>query len=133
MNTNDEIKLLIIDDDEVDAMVLQRYIHRSKTYNLACDYVSSLDEAMELLKANNYGLILLDNRLDMCTTAKEVLKAFQDSHITTPVIVTTGQVDEELGKEWINLGARQFTTKDNLDTSFIETLIETHVQQPAQT
>ncbi|MFT6850028.1 MAG: two-component system sensor histidine kinase/response regulator, partial [Sphingobacteriales bacterium] len=59
---SESIKLLILEDDEIDQMALERYF---KAQNLNYDYtiVDSVANAKQLIKNNSFDVILSDHQL----------------------------------------------------------------------
>lgn len=72
------------------------------------DVVSTLDDALDAVKAQYYGLILLDLGLPD-SSGLDTLRAF--GHISTPIVVITGSYD--LNEEAALLGARDYIVKSN--------------------
>ncbi|MDQ7798281.1 MAG: HD domain-containing phosphohydrolase [Candidatus Edwardsbacteria bacterium] len=102
----DKLRILLLDDDEVDRMAISRYIQK-EDLPYEVDMVTSISEARQKLSDNEYDLALLDyllpdgKGLDLLKTAKEV-----------PVIFVTGSGDENIAVQALRGGAYDYLIKD---------------------
>ena len=130
------VQVLIADDNEADAMILQRLLNRCRNYTVKSEYAADLDQALKKIDSQHFDLIFLDNRLDSGITAKEAFEAFREQNINTPTIVITGLGNEQIAVELMKAGAYDYITKDELSPKLLEKLIhgvsEQHEQKLAQ-
>ena len=106
VENSENIKLLILEDDEIDQMTLERYF---KAQKLNYDYtiVDSLSKAKELLENNTFNIILSDNEL-VDGFGTELL-----SHgLNIPLILVTGAGDQNLAADAMKKGAFDYIVKD---------------------
>lgn len=99
---------LIIVDDEQD--LLELIVRRLKRKGYAVDGVESAEEALELLKANDYDVAIYDIRLpkmDGITLLKETKKLYPNIE----VLMLTGHGTIETAIEAMKLGAFDYLTK----------------------
>jgi len=132
----EDIQILIVDDNEADAVIVQRHLKRCRNYTVKSEYAADLDHALKKINSQHFDLIFLDNRLDGGITAKEVLEAFREQNIDTPVIVITGLGNEQIAVELMKAGAYDYIIKDDLSPKLLEKLIhsisERHTQKVAK-
>ncbi|MEZ5319160.1 MAG: response regulator [Vicinamibacterales bacterium] len=112
------IRLLIVDDDEVDRRALARAIARA---GIAAE-VSESDSARDGLARMARGecdCVLLDYRLPDLD-GLEVLAEAQRLGLTVPIIALTGQGDERLAVKLMKAGAADYLAKQDLTPDRLE-------------
>ena len=121
--------IFFIDDDKMILNLLEYTFQSRQDYHVVC--YKTGEECLENLDQNP-SLIVLDHvladrdsdRLNGLETLKEIRKVKPQ----VPVVILTGQGDEELLSEFMENGADRYLTKDHF---FIDSLIET-IQQVIQ-
>ena len=99
--------ILIIDDEVNVGLLLSKFLTRNG-FNV--DTATSGAAAAELLKSNQYNLVLCDFRLED-TDGREILKKIKKEYPQTGVIIITGYSDIKMAVELIKLGAYDYITK----------------------
>ena len=118
MHTANKLKVLIIEDNEGDLMLVTDYL--SEVFPLAniihCSYLS---EAITVLKQQPIDIILLDLTLPDSKGEQSInqLKALPD---TPPVIVLTGIADKETGINSLKLGVQDYLVKDDISSAILQ-------------
>jgi len=118
--------IFFIDDDKMILNLLEYTFQSRQDYDVMC--YSTGEECLENLHQKP-KVIVLDhiltgigkNKLNGLDTLKEIRKVNKD----IPVVILTGQGDDELLTEFMENGANRYLTKDDY---FIDSLIET-IQQ----
>ncbi len=118
--------IFFIDDDKMILNLLEYTFQSRQDYHVVC--YKTGEECLENLDQNP-SLIVLDHvladrdsdRLNGLETLKEIRKLKPQ----VPVVILTGQGDEDLLSEFMENGADRYLTKDHF---FIDSLIET-IQQ----
>lgn len=108
----DALTLLIVDDDDVDRQAARRALARS---DLATTIIEASDStaALQELRRGAFDCILLDYRLPG-STGLELLRQIRGLGVNTPVIMLTGQGDEQIAVELIKAGAADYIAKSRL-------------------
>jgi diguanylate cyclase (GGDEF)-like protein/PAS domain S-box-containing protein len=101
------LRLLVIEDDQVDRMAFERYVSR-EDLPYDCSYAASLAEARLQLLDKVFDVVLTDYHLGD-GYGLEVLDLVRDA----PVVVITGAGDEEVAVEAMRRGASDYLTKDH--------------------
>jgi signal transduction histidine kinase len=106
MMPSDNLRLLIVEDDQVDRMAFERFVQNK---SLPYDYIvaGSISEAEDLLQSNTFDIIITDYMLGDGTG----LDLF-DSMGDLPVIVVTGTGNEEVAVTAMKRGAYDYLIKD---------------------
>ena len=108
----EQLRLLVIDDDEVDQMAIRRSVGKT---NLNATIVTafSAGEGIKLLAAEKFDCILVDFRLpDM--DGLEVMERISHMGISTPVLIVTSHGDERIAAQAIRIGAADYLPKSLL-------------------
>ena len=124
-------RLLIVDDDIVDRMSIVRGL-RSAGLQVECVEAASADEAFRRLAEAEFDCIFLDYHLPD-QTGFEVLKTLRGRGDRTPIVMLTGQGDEELAVQLMKAGASDYLPKgtvsaDRLAQSFRSTVRIHHAE-----
>ncbi len=106
------VKLLIVDDDDVDRLALKRTLARAGV-NADIAEAAGPEEALALLHANTFDCVILDYQLPG-TDGLQVLHSIRAAGNRTPVIALTGQGDEQTAVELMKAGAADYMGKGQL-------------------
>lgn len=107
---DDNIRVLLIDDSDIDREAVMRHI-----YNVFCVLEARTGrEALQVASMSQPACVLLDYRLpDM--DGFQLLEQFVDEE--TPVVMLTGQGTEEVAAKAIKMGAEDYLAKSMLTKS----------------
>jgi signal transduction histidine kinase/CheY-like chemotaxis protein len=103
------LRVLYAEHDPGD-VELTRAAFRQHGPHLHLDVVSHGQEVLARLRASPHDILLLDYRLPDLTGI-EVLKALRDERIKVPVVMVTGQGDEETAVQAFKLGVSDYIVK----------------------
>jgi signal transduction histidine kinase len=112
------LKLLIVDDDEVDRMTVRRAL-RQAAVDATIDECSDARTALAAIQEAAYDCVLLDYRLPG-SDGLQMLSAIRGAGITVPVVVLTGQGDEETAVTLMKAGAADYVNKNGLAPERLE-------------
>lgn len=111
-------KLLIIDDEINTANLLSRFLTRNGFEVMTAATGSA---ATELLKNNEFTLVLCDFRLED-TDGREILKKIKQQYPNTGVIIITGYSDIKMAVELIKMGAYDYISKPLYPDEILNTI-----------
>ena len=106
---DEELRILIIDDDEVDRMAVRRSMRKAGIQAVVHD-ADSIQTARDLVHENTYDCVFLDYRLPG-GDGLELLQEFRQDGFTMPVIVVTSQGDEKVAVEVMKSGGSDYISK----------------------
>jgi PAS domain S-box-containing protein len=103
------IKILLVDDDEVDIMAFERALHKT---GIDCILVAegTAEGGLQQLVSDSFDVIFLDYLLPG-TNGIQLLKTIRARGIFTPVAVLTSQGDEKIAVEMMKSGAFDYFPK----------------------
>lgn len=117
-----EIKVLLVDDDEVDHLVTRRLLREVSRTRYDVTWLSTSDEAIEALLAGGYDVCLLDFRLD-ARTGLDVVHEANQLGCSMPIIMLTGVGDEAIDMAAMSAGAADYLVKGRFDAQILERTI----------
>lgn len=107
------ISVLLIEDNPGDSRLIIELLKEEIDVLFGCTVANSLKEGKNLMKLNQFDIILLDLSLPDSTGVSTFEKALSFSR-NVPVIVLTGMGDNELALEAVRIGAQDYLHKNNL-------------------
>lgn len=100
------IRLLLVEDDPIDARAFQRML-AALNAQIMCDVCATVEDALVRWSVGHYDLIVTDYQISG-QTALELLPLADFA----PVIVVTGAGDEEIAVRMLKAGASDYIVKD---------------------
>lgn len=119
-----ENHILIIEDDEEAALLIQNYLQEC---NFKVSLFSTVTDAISNIQFHNYDLIILDLNLPDYN-GLELLKFKNKSKITTPTIIISAYSDKKTKLQTFKYGASDYMTKP-IDLEELEARIWVHLNQ----
>ncbi|MFN8514558.1 MAG: ATP-binding protein [Thermomicrobiales bacterium] len=114
---DEQLGILLIDDDTVDRMAVRRTL-RAAGLDVALTEASDHAGALLALAEREFDCILLDYRLPDID-GLGVLRDLRERGIVAPVVMLTGQGDEQLAVEIMKAGALDYLTKGALTPEYL--------------
>lgn len=120
----EKISALIIDDDESQLDFYREYLSIIGTYKI--DSVGNVVDTKSLLANHDYDIILLDYKLPD-GNGIDILNWMSAQGYQTPVIMITGQGDEEIAAQSIQCGASDYLVKGERHFANLQRLIQKNI------
>ena len=125
-NTSDIYVLLVEDDDDDHILVQDLFDEIGRRYKL--ERVSSYDEAVEIADPLKYDVCLLDYRLG-AHDGLELLRDLRRLGFRCPMILLTGQNDDEIDRMAMQAGAADYLIKGQINAQNLERSIRYSIQE----
>ncbi|MEG6523812.1 PAS domain S-box protein [Desulfotomaculum sp. 1211_IL3151] len=109
---SEQIKILVIDDDQVDRMAIGRML-RTSEFNLEVTEASDGVTALVLLKEKDFDCVFIDYRLPG-ENGLQILQKIKAVNSSVPVVMLTGYGDEQTAVEIMKAGASDYLAKDRI-------------------
>ncbi len=114
----DNISVLLIEDNPGDANLVIQQLEESKVAQFHIEHVALLADGLEKLSAGEIEIVLLDLSLPD-SQGMETFSTVHSAFPEVPVIMLTGQDDEEMAIEAAKKGAQDYLHKGNMDSSLL--------------
>ncbi|MBI0583996.1 MAG: response regulator [Methanomassiliicoccus sp.] len=113
-STNREVVLvLLIEDNPGDAVLIEAALERSIEPDFEVHVEKRLAPALERLASERFQVVLLDLNLPD-SRGFDTVTAVQSALPNTPVVIITGDVNEEFARKAIQAGAQDYLSKDEI-------------------
>ena len=124
--TDLNIKLFLVDDDEIDAMSFERALKKSGIqYSLK--HCKNASEALEEIVKDDYHCIFLDYQLPG-VDGLVLLKRMKELGVHAPIAVLTSQGDEKIAVEMMKAGAFDYFPKAEVNADNITKIIRSGIR-----
>lgn len=125
-NMDSKIKILLIDDDEVDRTVVKRALKGTEL-----DYtITECEDAelvVDLLKDQEFDCVFLDYLLPG-TDGLVLLRKLRAEGIGTPIVIITSQGDEKIAVDMMKAGATDYVIKTHLNAHSITQILRNAIR-----
>lgn len=122
------INILLIEDNEADSRYVQEMLHDAEFGKHMVTTSATSKEAIGLLQKNSFDIVLTDLRLPD-TDGLEIITHIQAINSNIPIVVLTGQNDEALAIQIIQLGAQDYLVKGQGDGHLINRVIDYSIER----
>jgi two-component system, NtrC family, sensor kinase len=113
------LKILIIEDDEDDAFYIKDILKEGLGDPAPeIDHISSVGSSLSQLNPFQYDLAMFDYRLGEINGV-DVLRNIREQGCNIPIILFTGQGDQEIAVEAMKAGATDYLTKGKLSAESV--------------
>jgi two-component system, cell cycle sensor histidine kinase and response regulator CckA len=112
MATPDGIRLLLIEDNEDDAILVVNWLRRGGI-EMSSQRVDTAKEMAEALRSGHIDLVISDCKMPLFDPV-EALELLRDSGLDIPLLIVSGQIGEAAAADLMRAGARDFVLKDDL-------------------
>jgi len=109
------MSVLVVDDDDVDRERVLRIL-RHAPFDVDATEATSGAQALEFVKAQLFDFIVLDNQLGDALGAEILPMLRRTSRQACPVIMVTGEGDEQLAVRAMQQGAADYVPKRHMST-----------------
>jgi PAS domain S-box-containing protein len=109
--TPETISLLLIEDDSADAEIIRQFLLKDPAKEYQISNVVLFSDALDRIQQSPPDVALLDLNLPD-SASEDTLRKLKEQDLSIPVIVLTGNNDQELGVKAMQCGAQVFLTKE---------------------
>ncbi len=107
----DKVNILIVDDDENDALLIMRTIRQS---GLLSETRHAINETqLRAALTSSWDIVISDHNMPKLSSS-DVIKIVKSTYPDVPVIIVSGTMADEIGVEAMQEGAQDYVMKDNL-------------------
>jgi two-component system, sensor histidine kinase and response regulator len=120
------LRILIVDDDEVDRMAVKRALLKSGIDAIATE-ASTYAEAMGRLETEPFDCTFVDYGLPD-RNGLALIQAARSLNIQHPLVVLTGQGDEQIAVDLMKAGATDYLVKSQLSPSGLAQILRNAIR-----
>jgi signal transduction histidine kinase len=122
----DTLRVLIVDDDEVDRMAVRRALKKA-SLSMELSEAMNYADSIALLKDTPFDCVFLDYQLPDQDGLTLVRNARQLG-LVVPLVVLTGQGDEQIAVELMKAGATDYLSKSRITPERLEQVLRNAIR-----
>ncbi len=131
MNINNSVtRILIIDDDKDDFLIISDFIKNIPENNFQLDWCYTYDQAVEHIKNKTHSIYFVDYRLG-AKTGLDLLQEAMRLQSQEPIILLTGKGNQAIDIKAMQTGATDYLVKSELNTEKLERCIRYALERSA--
>lgn len=125
------IKLLLIEDNPLDAKLFQKLLDRSSRVSYKVEFAGSLKDGLEFLAENDeIDAVVIDLNLPD-SKGLDTFRAVRINYPNLPLIVLTGDDDDRTALQSVQAGAQDYIVKGDLSPLFLGRAIRYAIERQA--
>ncbi len=122
----DELRVLIVDDDLVDRMLVQRSIANAGM-DVTFAEAETCAEAMQILECQKFDCIFVDYQLPD-RDGLSLIQSIRHLNIKAPIVALTGQGDEQIAVDLMKAGAIDYLNKARIAPAALAQILRNAVR-----
>ncbi|MBD2075152.1 PAS domain S-box protein, partial [Phormidium sp. FACHB-592] len=122
------VNVLLVEDDEEDYLITRSLLSQIKQVTFALDWVATYEAALESIANHQHDVYLVDYRLGP-HDGLEFLQAALANGCRAPIILLTGQSNEDIDLAAMKAGAADYLVKGQIDASLLERSIRYAIER----
>ena len=126
------LRILLIDDDEATFVITRELLREINGRPVELDWTGDAKEGYDLLLKDEHEVFLIDYRLGS-VDGLELLRRARAAGCRAPMLILTGQTDEEIDQQALEAGASDYLAKDVYDVSRLQHAIRYALERHALT
>src|SRR5215470_1850136 len=111
------LNILLVEDNLIDAQMVSNFL-RGSTESFKSTYVTRLDEALLILQATQFDVVLLDLNLED-SSGYETFSRILPAATGAAILVLSGSDDEDLAIRTVREGAQDYLVKGSFDARLL--------------
>ena len=128
LTADSQLKVLLIDDEEDDALITQDLLQQANAQQFEFEWAPTYTVALDRLQAREHHIGLLDYHLGN-RTGLDLLHETKAKNIHLPMIMLTGQGNESLVMEALEMGVIDYIPKRSLSSENLERTIRHSIEK----
>ncbi len=113
------IRVLLVDDDEDDFIIARELFRELDPHRYTLQWCERFDEAVDIIAKHEHDVYLVDYRLG-AQSGLDLLKEAQSGGCNAPIILLTGQGENEVDLMAMRAGAEDFLVKGQITARQLE-------------
>jgi two-component system sensor histidine kinase/response regulator len=113
------LRILLVDDDESTFVITRELLREINGRPVELEWTGEADEGYDLILRDEHEVYLIDYRLG-ADDGLDVLRRARAAGCKAPILILTGQTDDEIDQRALEAGASDYLAKDVYDVSRLE-------------
>ena len=126
--SNPVLNLLMVEDNPGFAQIVGTMLHEDKKANVALTIASNLSDGLAKLESHEFNAVILDLNLPD-SFGLDTIKRLRMHSPAIPIVVATGEDDEELAENALKAGAQDFFAKTELTPNLLHRVINYAIER----
>ncbi|MCC0035861.1 MAG: hypothetical protein H6887_11425 [Hoeflea sp.] len=118
-----QLRVLLIDDDPAEHILLQRKLKKADEISIELDYVADIGSAVDIVKAGGVDMVFLDNRLVPNNDFRETAPLLRQAGFVGPIGIVSSDISGKYFEEFRDYGVDFKIGKDEIDASVIAFIV----------
>lgn len=114
-----QVRVLLIDDDPAEHILLQRKLQKADETSIELDYVADIGAAVDLVKAGGVDMVFLDNRLVPNNDFRETAPLLRQAGFVGPIGIISSDISGKYFEDFRDYGVDFKIGKNEIDVSMI--------------
>lgn len=128
MSIYNEVKILLVEDDEDDYIFFKNYLNEIKINKYELTWASTYENAITLIRKKEHDIYFFDYRLG-AYTGLDLIKECVILKMDAPIILLTGMGNHETDLAAMEFGAADYLVKSEMDSEKLERSIRYSIEQ----
>lgn len=128
MEPHNKIRVLLIDDDEDDFLIIRNIMRHMSHTPFTFDWARNSKKGLQRIEQNEHDVYLVDYRLDDMT-GLDLLSRFNLTKRTEPFIILTGAGDEQVEQKAMQMGVADYLVKGTFDAQLLSRVLRYSLQR----
>ncbi len=128
VKTKDKTRLLLVDDDEDDYLILRNLLAKIAGAPFRLEWVATVEQALQAISASEHDIYLVDYRLGP-EDGLELLANFDLVQRPEPFIILTGAGDDRVEARAMNMGIADYLVKGTFDAELLSRVLRYAIQR----
>ena len=114
-----QLRVLLIDDDPAEHILLQRKLKKADEISIELDYVADIGSAVDIVKAGGVDMVFLDNRLVPNNDFRETAPLLRQAGFVGPIGIISSDISGKYFEDFRDYGVDFKIGKDEIDATVI--------------
>ena len=119
MTREKTIRILLVEDNPADARFVERLLAKASPTAFEMEWADRVSTGLERIAAGGFDIVLLDLSLPDSPDAAETFRRVTARAPDLPVVVMTGQEDQELALTAVREGAQDYLVKRQVESDLL--------------
>ncbi len=122
------LRILLIDDDPAEHILLKRKLKTAKDSRIDLDYVGDIAAAVDIVKTGDVDMVFLDNRLVPNNDFRETAPLLRNAGFIGPIGIISSDISGRYFEEFRDYGVDFKIGKDEIDGTVINFIVSEYTR-----